>query len=253
MKFTYKGSDGREELRKFLAESEKEESEPEVDEEKEEPKEFNTDINKSDYIQIPNQNFLVAIAETNKNLNYEDAHRKTLGKGLVIPTPKQFMIFHNYVIDCYKNKKQIANASGNPIPEKIKDNLYKQLTEDCWTWLNGRFTISDTERKIEYITGIDSNTNQLITKSEDLEECLMKDILIDFNKLNNQGLPKLEAELSGQNFTRGENTYFWSPKNGRVARFDAGSDGTVLGCYGDPSCSYDILGVRAVKLAGDKK
>ena len=60
-----------------------------------------------------------------------------------------------------------------------------------------------------------------------------------------QGLPN-------KNIKDGE-LYYWNPVSGSVAGFDANSGGASLDCDRYPSSSNDSLGVRAVKLAGDKK
>jgi len=209
-----------------------------------EPQQFNLDIVKSDYIQIPNQNYVIAIGETNFNLNYEEAHKKTLEQGLVIPKPIEFMNFHNHIIDSYKNKKTIFDAAGNPISENTKNDLYKKLTSNCWTWLNGEFKISENEKKIEYILGLDKNNN-FIKLLEDLEPFLASNGYIDFTKLTKDGLGMLNHSI--QSYEKGENIYFWSPINEGVAWFLAGSDRAYLSADSLPSCRYPGLGVRAAK------
>jgi len=217
-----------------------------------EPTSFNLDIVKSDYIQIPSQNFVVAIAETNKNLNYEQAHKTTIKQGLMIPTSTQFMTFHNYIIGAEKNNLIIFDASGNPINNKSRKELYNQLTSDCWTWLNEKFNISSNKNSIEYITGLNSK-DELIIQTEDLENCLMENCYIDFSKLTKQGLANINAIHSKQEFSKSENIYFGHPRNGRVGGFVADSVSAYLICDRSPSNEYGNLGVRAVKLAGGKK
>ena len=208
-----------------------------------------SNIVKSDYIQIPNQNFVTAIAETDFGLNYEGAHKQVLKRGLNLHTSKEFMIFHNYIIDCYKNKKTIFDSAGNNLPDKIRDELYTQLTSNCWTWLNGKFNISKDKKTIEYITGLDSQNN-LLTKEEDLEDCLMKSCYIDFKKLTKQGLALIEHP--NQNVVKGKSIYFYFPRNGMVARFDAGGGGANLECYWDPFLTNFSLGVRTKAQKGNQ-
>ena len=213
-----------------------------------EPTSFNLDIVKSDYIQIPSQNFVVAIAETNKNLNYEQAHKTTIKQRLMIPSASQFMHFHNYIIDAEKNNIPIFDASGNPINKKVRKDLHNQLTSDCWIWLNGKFNISKNKNSIEYVTGLNSK-DELITNTEDLENCLMEDCYVDFLKLTKQGLADTSSKHSKQKFSKSENIYFWHPRNGGVGWFVASSGRAGLYCSRSPSDQNDILGVRAVKLA----
>lgn len=212
----------------------------------------------SDYIQIPGQDFIIAIGETDFNLNYEGANKAVLKRGLAVPTTNQFMAFHNYIIDCYKNNKSIFDSAGNSLSKKVKDDLYNQLTSNCWSWLNGKFNLSNNKNKIELITGLDFKNN-LITKEEPLETCLIKDCYVDFTKLNKNGIPDINSKHSNQNYVKGENIYYWAPVNERVAGFGAGSVRAYLGCCGLPSDTFSALGVFGIaqgippKLAGGKK
>jgi len=222
-----------------------------------EPIEFNLNLTKSDYVHIPKQEFVTAIAETDFNLNYEEVHKAVLKKGLAVPEISQFMTFHNYIIDCYKNKKQIFDAEGNPLSNKIKNDLYKQLTENCWTWLNGLFHISGDKKTIEKVIGLDSN-DILLTKREDLENYLEENCYADFIKLNKQGIPNSNAKFFKQDFVEGKNIYFYQPADERVARFYADSVRAYLYCNRDSSGRGSSLGVRAVGtskvlLAGEMK
>ena len=42
--------------------------------------------------------------------------------------------------------------------------------------------------------------------------------------------------------------WYWQPENGKVAGFNADSDGAGLSCYGDPSLRDPHLGVRAARV-----
>ncbi len=205
---------------------------------------LNPNLVKSDYVPIPNQNFAIAIGETDCGLNYGDAHRQILKRKLYVPEAFAFMPFHNHIIYCYKNNKPIFDAAGNPVSDKVKKDLYRQLTEKCRTWLNGKFHISPDEETIEYVTGLDSDGN-LLTRREKLETCLMKDCIIDFTKLNEQGLAKPDAEILNQQFVKGENIYFFYPRDNSVVGFSAGSDMASLHCVGGPHGRSPSLGVRA--------
>jgi hypothetical protein len=218
---------------------------------------------KSDYIQIPGQDFVIAIEETDFYLKYEEAHRAVLKRGLNLPTPLQFMIFHNYIIDAKKNNKPIFDANGDRVSDEIKKNLRLQLTYSIgpvklsYTWLNGKFNISNEKKSIEYITGLDSQGN-FITKTEDLENCLRENAYIDFKKLTRQGLPSIDSRCSNQVFVRGENIYFVSPfaftfrdrvePKTTVAQFYAiGEDHSVLDCQQRTYWVSEHNGVRTIQ------
>ena len=198
----------------------------------------------SDYVSVPSTNQDFAIGEINKGLNYENAHLTTLNQGLAIPTPFEFMHFHNYILDCKKNNKPIYDSAGRQLSNSIKDDLYRQLTSDCWTWLNGAFYIKDKLKSIETVIGLDAR-GKLLTKFTKLSPYLEENCLIDFLNLTSEGLPILKS--SNQTYTKGENIYYWKPVDGKVAGFIANSGRAGLYCSGNPSDSYDDLGVRAVR------
>lgn len=235
---TWMGKDGKEEYERIVNSKDIEKPIKQVS--------FNENIIKSDYIQIPNQNFAIAIAETDFNLNYVEANKSVLNRGLFVPCADEFMIFHNHILDCYKNKKPIFDAAGNPAPESTKKDLYSQLTSKCWIWLNGQFHLSGNKRTIEKIIGLDANNN-LLTKEEPLEECLMEDCYIDFRGLNRQGLALNNSRYLGQKYVKGGNIFFYYPRNNSVAGFGADSGRAGLYCSGDPSYGSSGLGVRAVR------
>ncbi len=203
-----------------------------------------SNITGSDYVQIPGEKFVIAIGETDKGLDYNRANLAVMKRNLYVPTIKEFMAFHNHIIDSYKNGKTIFDANGNLLSDATREDLYKQLTSDCWTWLNAKFDISRKKKSIEYVTGFDNNDN-LVTKKEDLESCLTQDGWVDFSKLSTQGIPT--STSSTQSYNKGEKIYFWHPIDGRVARFGASSGGAGLNCIRYPSDANSDLGVRAVR------
>jgi len=213
---------------------------------------INPNIVNSDYIHIPGQDFIIAIGETDFNLNYENANKAVLKRGLAVPRINQFMTFHNYVIDCYKNNKPIFDSERNPLSEKTKKDLYTQLTSNCWTWLNGKFNLSNNKNTIDIITGLDLNDN-LITKEEKLEDCLMQNCYVDFTKLNKNGIPNINSTHSNQKYIKGENIYYSQPIDERVASFYASFGGAYLDCYWSPSDVGSSLGVFGIAQVFDPK
>ena len=62
------------------------------------------DINKADYVKIPNTNILIARIEQDeyKGLTWQNTHYKLNENGLFMPTPKLFMPYFMNVIDAHK-------------------------------------------------------------------------------------------------------------------------------------------------------
>ena len=78
----------------------------------------------------------------------------------------------------------------------------------------------------------------------------MKSCYIDFKKLTKQGLALIEHP--NQNVVKGKSIYFYFPRNGMVARFDAGGGGANLECYWDPFLTNFSLGVRTKAQKGNQ-
>ena len=230
MKFTYKGSDGRKELRKFLAESEKEESEPEVDEEKEEPEtDYQSDEN---FIYVPSINLYVARQRSLLGENWSDCTTELHSRNQRMPTPKEFIEFLKYI-------------------KTHEEEIYKEITEikTPWRaeWLDASFELKGKELLLNYYI-FDVN-GKIELKSEKLDANTLREnknpgiSLEDYlnNNHTSQGLPTKKVS--------GGKMYYWKPIKGRVAGFVANSGRTYLDCSGFPSSSLDNLWVRAVKLA----
>ena len=108
-----------------------------------------SNIIKSNYIKLgienieknfdENKGFDIAIARSEFSKNWEEQNISLLEKGLYMSNIKEFMTFHNSIMDAYKNNTQLFNAEGNEISSKVIKDLYNQLTRDEWTNLNAKF------------------------------------------------------------------------------------------------------------------
>lgn len=196
-------------------------------------------INHSEYLQIPETNFIITEYEPEwtKGFNYETSHKTVLQKGLEMPTPALFMPHFVNVVNAYHHESRLYDAAGNEVTGDRLNKLYKKLTSDCWGWLNAKFVpgtgFNNTD--LETITGLDAQAN-LLTKREPLERCLVNDCFIDF-KFNKQGLAMSNAKSREQEYERGENIYFFYPRKNYVARFWAGSCRAGLYCDWYPNGS----------------
>ena len=149
--------------------------------------------------------------------NWNETHEALEKDKLRMPTLPEFIEFLKYTKD-------------------NNTDIYNEITEVRipWrsNWLDAYFEQRDEGMYV--LTGNKTN-------AEKLDDCLMEDKTpgIDIEDwLNNptkQGLPKL-------NSPKGE-MYYWSPRNGAVARFDADFDRADLGCDWYPLVTYSDLGV----------
>lgn len=138
----------------------------------------NVGIVKHDYIKLgiknieknfdENKGFNIAIIPTEQNKNWERQNVSLLEKGLYMSNPKEFMEFHNSVIDAYKNQKPLFDAAGNEVRRKVVEGLYRNLTSDEWTNLNMRF---------------EKNNNGIWTTKEAIDLDKNKKIIYDTNEI----------------------------------------------------------------------
>ena len=201
-------------------------------------------INQRDYIRIPGTNTLIAREETNKGLNWDDTHFTLQDSGLYMPSQKLFMPYFLNVIEAAKGNTTLYDGANNPIPRDEAEDLYKYLTsghrDGCWTWLDAKFEKEGSSWFIEtdhrVAQGSTSKTRM------PLEACLREDAYVELD-FNSQGLATKKS--TDQDYKQGENIYYWHPRDGTVARFNAGSGWADLICGRDPSGSYAELGVFA--------
>ncbi len=212
-------------------------------------------INPREYIQVGmiglNGN-PVAIStyelQGSNNKNYEDTHRFLLKQGLYMPTPKIFMTHFKNVIEAKKGKRNLSYADGSQVSFFDVEALYQHLTTNeknifgrkdvgAWTWLNAGFNKGNLETVVEI--GANRELTKLVVP---LEAYLKKDCFASLD-FNSQGLAN--SKSSNQNYLPGENVFFYYPRDGAVARFEANSDRADLDCVRYPTNSNPALGVFA--------
>jgi len=199
------------------------------------------DITKSDFIQIPNTDVLISKFELPEfnNLNYVETHKKLLKQGLFMSTPALFMPYFINVSDANQGKIKLYDGLGNPLKQEEVKDIYRHLTENhiaayeneqegVWTWLNAQFKKQGQDWIIKTIKGLDKKDN-LVEDKNKLEDCIREDCYVDL-KFNNQGLPTKKSKK--QDYSQGQNIYFWHPRDEAVAWFFALSGGSYLGCVG---------------------
>ena len=224
------------------------------------PLDVPSNINKSDYIVIPNTNIVISNYELFKQdkLNWENSHYKLAENGLWMPNAELFMPYFLKVKEASEGKITLQYADGNSVPLGKAQDLWKYLTTNfnsgVWTWLDDKFieTQNQLYHETEHRAVVDNNGNKILKANEvsPLEQCIMEDcyVNLDFNK---QGLATTKS--SEQEYKQGENIYVWYPRKDCVARFNADLDGASLYCDWDPSVSNRALGVFACAESIPKK
>ena len=181
-------------------------------------------LDNDNYIYVPSINLYVAKEKVLHNKDWNNTHKALQKQNQRMLTIPQFVSFINYLRNDYQDRKEA---------ESILDEILTVRSPWRSEWLDAYF-----EKRNDGLYVLTDNR----TNSEKLESYLTEDKTpgIDLDSwLDNptkQGLPD-------KNIPKGK-LYYWSPVNGRVAGFGAGSDRAVLYCYRDPQDSYSDLGVR---------
>jgi hypothetical protein len=203
------------------------------------------------YIEIPDTNTVIAIAETHKGKNMFDTLEALVSENLEMPSIRNFMKHWMNVKGAAQGKTRLLYADGTPVGDDVSQDLWAYMSSGhrggCWTWLNALFKNDETNKKWYIETELKVKTN---TKGERYLEGQREESKHSGGKncyvsliFNEQGLPIVESSINV--YRAGQNIYFVHPQADCVAGFYACSDGAVLGCGRGPSFAYPSLGVFA--------
>ena len=178
------------------------------------------------------------------NINFEQAEQIALGLEGLMETPSLFV----EKLRILKSGKGY-NAQGNKHDPKRMEQAFKDITEkrNPWKgqWLNHRYSKKDLDIQVTYHKF--DFSGKLIEVTEPLDEdTLMQDktpgISLDdcIENPNSQGLPRKTVKKGS--------LWYWHPRKGSVAGFDAGADGAYLDCVRYPRFSNSDGGVAVAKI-----
>ncbi len=191
---------------------------------------------------------LVATSLSHKDKDWDATQAALHGKDSFMLTPRQYVDFLNLL-----RSGKAFYGSGKQIDSKTLERLYDEITEvrDPWRaehldakFSKGGIPVINTKWGITYHKINQDGTLTPVT--EPLQDVLMSDkkpgISIDdwLKNATDQGLPSPKVS-DGQ-------LWYWHPRDGAVAGFDANSGGAGLGCYGNPQYSNSALGVRPCRV-----
>jgi hypothetical protein len=207
--------------------------------------------NPHNYIQVPQYNGLViAIAESHKGKNMYETLEVLEAEDMRMPFVGQFMSHWLNVRNASVDNRELFYADGTPVGKAEKDDLWSYLSSEhnggCWTMLNNLFVKENNSWYMEtdlgvVMNGVDKVLKGKVRKSR-MDDFLDKDGYVNLD-LNSQGFPV--SASANQRYEQGRNFYFYSPVEGAVAGFGAGSDWAVLYCCGYPDSRDASLGVFA--------
>ena len=198
--------------------------------------------NKHESYEYPD--LLVSVERSHNGENWNQAHESLRQESLFMLTLRQYADFLNLL----KSGKAF-DGNGRPLDksrlDSVLDDIMTVRNPYRAEWLDAKFDCKGILKKQFHITYHIIKSNGALEKiNEPLNDYLAMDKPIDLKgwlrNANYQGFPASD--------TADGNLYYWHPRNGRVAGFDAGSGGAGLCCDGDPAFSDSGLGVRAVKI-----
>ena len=197
------------------------------------------EIKQNEYILLDESTgLLISINKFYHNQNWNQMHELLQKEKNYMPNLNDIITLTNLLLE---NKARYADGS------KISDSKQKEIlnemyeVRDPWKaeWLDAKFE-QRSDGLYLLSNHIIQNSSLKPTNEEKLEDTLMEDKKIDLKgwitNPNKYGLPK-------ENTPNGD-FYYQHPRDGRVARLYAGSDGAYLNCYWVPSGLVSGLGGR---------
>ena len=182
-------------------------------------------------------NLVVAVEKTYLNSNWNQTHEALHRENAFMLSIRQYIDFLQML-----QSGTVYNGRGTKLASgKVDEILDEILTKrEPWRaeWLDAYFKDVNDALNISYEHRI-VNGQLKPQRTEALENCVMEDAYVNLFSANKQGLPTVKA--------RTQETYFWHPRNERVARFRANSDWVGLDADRDPASSDSSLGVRAAR------
>jgi len=179
------------------------------------------DLEQKNYIHVPKLNLDISKQRFGFNKNWDEAHevaKEQGGRMLTLPEFREFLIYTR------DNDKELFNEITevrSPWRVEWIDAYFEQRKD-------GLYMLTNNKANAEKING---GLMEDRTPGIDLTNWL--------NNSTKQGLPQ-------KNIKKG-NLWYFHPRDGRVAWFDADSDMAGLDCCRNPSGRYSSLGVRVAK------
>jgi hypothetical protein len=176
--------------------------------------------------------------------NYLDTHSNVISAGLYIPSSAKFMPQVRNVNEALKETIPLYDTSGKLIEGERLNKYAQTINRASWVWLNSGFPKGKGFNGLDLatITGLDERGNPVMSIAP-LEDCLEEDCWADLESLNKQGFPTKKAPI--ESYKPGKTFYFWTPREGAVARWFANSGRAGLICGRFPANRSGSLGVFA--------
>ena len=96
-------------------------------------------INKADYIIVPQYKNVIGIEEQYEHLDFENSHYTLADNGLFMPTISIFMQHYMNVKDALEGKITLHYANNATVTKNDLKKIWDKLNKNTWTWLDARF------------------------------------------------------------------------------------------------------------------
>ena len=190
------------------------------------------------WLYVPSVGLEFAQALDGLGSNWYDAHKLVKSKNLIMPSPEETWALF------FEAKANLAK----PEFRKIYEYFIKKTPQNTWhgEWQDAFFKKENKKMFMHRLKSFNTKGDPEFHKGTDITGTYQTtDGYSDISnrtKINSSGLCNTSDPRT--NYVEGENMYFWYPRNGQVAWFDADSDRAVFYCGWYPTDSYSSLGVR---------
>ncbi len=206
-------------------------------------------INRADYIQVPQSRILIAKAETHKGKTWHETHYALQETGLYMPAVCEGITHWLNVREAaLTNNRILYDGNNAPIRKEEAVDLWNYMSSGhrggCWSWFDAFFTDENTLHQYHLMNKDAAGKKTLESQSKPALQCPIKEncyVELDFNS---QGMPLKKSSM--QQYQQGQNLYFYFPRSNAVARLSAGAGLVSLDCCRVPRSSDASLGVFGV-------
>ena len=207
-------------------------------------------IDKRQYIKVPQKGIVIAISETLHNNQWKPTIENLATQGLFMPRPDYMTQHFVNVREAAAGRGKLFYADGTQLSPAEITGIWDYISSTdrkkfngkvCWTWLDALFK-KDTNNKLYMETDHRVAGGAMRSTNLNLSGHMATNSLANLS-FNNEGLPNVASPHTS--YKQGENMYFWPPVENRVARFVAGSVSAYLYCDWVPASSDPQLGVFA--------
>jgi len=207
------------------------------------------ELDDSDFLQLGD--FKISIRTFGKGLNWYEQNNLAFKNSLFMMNLKQGMIFYNAIMKSKNKRIHLLKADRNPLEDNVRDELYRQLTEDCSFNLNAFFENNKGIWTMKQAIGPGSCEEDWSYIERKIEIPINELRYVNLTDFTNEGLPI--TKHSNQRFLKGKNILFIPLRDESVARFQANNtfpptrENASLNCGASPfsACDY-LLGTKLV-------